>query len=119
MNFFGSFGNTKEEAIAKLMPVADQIIAAHQDGNYSAFKSVITDDLSGKVDEDSFETAYRQIGLELGALISKQLLGCFRREGNPLLLFAAKYSKTEDDVLIHVSFANGSSPPKIDWIWIE
>ena len=101
------------------MPVADQILAAHQDGDYREFKSVITADLSGKVDEDSFVTAHRQIGLELGDLLCKDLLGFFRRDGNPLLLFSAKYSKTEDDVLIHIAFENGSSPPKIDWIWIE
>ena len=119
MGFYGSFGVTKEDALKVLMPVADQIIDAHQNGDYSAFKAVITKDLSSKVDEDSFETAYKQIGFELGNLVSKNLLGCFRRDGNPLLLFSAKYSNTKDDVLVHVLFENGSNPPKIDWIWIE
>ena len=76
VGFSGSFGTTKEDALKVLMPVADQIIDAHQNGNYSLFKVVITKDLSSKVDEDSFETAYKQIGLELGNLVSKDLLGC-------------------------------------------
>lgn len=36
-----------------------------------------------------------------------------------MLLFSAKFSNTEDDILINVKFKDGSEPPLIEWLWIE
>jgi len=119
MNFFGNFGSTDEEALQLLMPVVDRALYAHQVGNYQEYLSIVTSDLAAKVSEEGFLKAHREVAPQLGALQSKKFLASLRRGKNPMLLFAARFSLTEDDVVINVTFKSGTKPPLIEWLWIE
>ena len=119
MNYFGTFGSTEEEALRLLMPVVDRALKAHERGNYQAYLSVITADLAKKVSEEGFLRAYREIAPQLGRLKSKTLLASLRRGQDPMLIFAAKYENTQDDIVINITFKNATPPPLITWIWIE
>ncbi len=119
MNYFGTFGETDKEALQLLMPVIDRALHAHRVGNYQEFVSVITSDLARKITEEGFMKAHHEIAPQLGTLQSKCFLASLQRGKNPMFLFSAKYSGTEDDVLINVTFKSGTEPPLIDWLWIE
>lgn len=119
MNYFGTFGETAKEALQLLMPIVDRALHAHQVGDYQAYLSLITKELAGKVTEESFLKAHREIVPMLGSLQSKVFLASLRRGKNPMLLYSAKFSGTKDDVVINVTFKSGTEPPLIDWLWIE
>ena len=119
MNLFGTFGSTKAEALRLLMPVVDRALHAHQVADYRQFLSVVTDELAGKTSEERFMRAHRDVAPKLGALQSKSFLASLRRNKDPMLVFCAKYSSTQDDILISVTFENGTEPPLINWLWIE
>ena len=119
MNYFGTFGETDQEALQLLMPVIERALHAHTVGNYQEFVSVITHDLAEKITEEGFIKAHHEIAPQLGTLQSKYFLASLQRGKNPMLLFSAKFSGTEDDVLINVTFKSGTEPPLIDWLWIE
>ena len=119
MNYFGTFGETDKDALLILMPVLDRALHAHKVGNYQEYVSIITSDLAGKISEEGFKKAHREISPTLGTLQSKCFLASLQRGKNPMLLFSAKFSGTEDDVLINATFKNGTEPPLIDWLWIE
>lgn len=119
MNYFGTFGSTESEALRLLMPVVDRALHAHQIGNYQEYFSVITSDLAAKVTEKGFLQAHREVAPQLGILQSKSFLASLRRDENIMLLFSAKFSGTEDDIVINVTFKNGTEPPLIEWLWIE
>ena len=119
MNYFGSFGSTEKTALDKLLPTVDHALGAHESGDYDSYLLIITHELSEKVSREGFEKAHTELFPYLGKLGSKTFLGSFKRGLNPMLLFAAKYANTEDDILINVTFKNGTEPPLIDWLWIE
>jgi hypothetical protein len=119
MNYFGTFGTTDKDALQLLMPVVDRALHAHQVGNYQEYLSVITSDLAGKVTEEGFLKAHREEAPKIGSLQSKSFLASLRRGKNPMLLFSAKFSDTEDDIVINVTFKSGTEPPLIEWLWIE
>lgn len=119
MNYFGSFGKDDKQALERLIPVLDQALHAHQVGDYQAFLSVITPELAEQISEDGFAMAFQELAPQLGKLESKSFLAALRRQDNPLLLFAARFAATGDDVLIQAMFKNGTEPPLIDSFWIE
>ncbi len=119
MNFFGTFGSDDKEPLQLLIPVVERALHAHQAGNYQEYLSVITSDLAAKVTKESFMRAHREVAPQFGTLQSKTFLASLRRDENPMLLFSAKFSATEDDIVINVTFKNGTEPPLIDWLWIE
>ena len=119
MNYFGTFGSTDIEALRLLMPVVDRALHAHQVGNYQEYLSVITGDLAGQVTEEGFLKAHREVVPQLGTLQSKSFLASLRRGENPMLLFSAKFSGTEDDIVISATFKSSTEPPLIEWLWIE
>lgn len=109
----------EHEALQLLVPVVDRAIDAHEVGNYQEYISLATSDLASKITENGFLAAHREVAPQLGTLRSKELLASLRRGNNPMLLFSAKFSNTEDDILINVKFKDGSEPPLIEWLWIE
>lgn len=117
--YFGSFGTSKSEALATLMPAVDAILEAHQKGDYDAFLAQITPDLADKISRQGFENAHKEASAELGQLVGKSFLGSLKDKGNPRLLFVATYAGCPSEVLISITFANGSQPPKASWVWVE
>lgn len=119
MDYFGSFGETQAEALARLEPVLETALESHESGDYEAFAQVATDDLRTKVPKENFLKAHQEVAPQLGHRESMRFLASVNRGSNPMLLYAAKYSATADDVLINVTFENRSQPPAIQWLWIE
>lgn len=119
MNFFGTFGLTDKEALQRLLPVVDTALYAHQVGNYQEYLSVITSELAEKVSEEGFLKAHRELAPQLGTLQSKSFLASLSRGNNPMMIFSAKFSGTQDDIVINITFKSGTNPPLIDWLWIE
>lgn len=119
MDYFGTFGDTSDAALARVLPVVDSILEAHETGDYRNFATLVTEELRNKVTDEGFRKAHLEMQPTLGRLQSKRFLGALNRGGNPLFLWAAKYERCADDVLIRIGFKNGTEPPRVDWIWIE
>lgn len=118
MSYFGCYGK-KSEALPLLAPVVGKALHAHQTGNYAAYRAVITDNLAAMVSEEAFVQAYKEVSPLLGQMKSKKFLSSLRRGEDPVLLYKAKFTRTDDDILIQVTFKNHSQPPLIDRLWIE
>lgn len=119
MYYFGTFGSQENIALQKLLPIIDKAIVAHHEGDYQKFKSVITPQLAEQITSANFMKAYQEITPQLGTLISKKFIGAFKKNHNPMLLFVGRYSLTDDDIIIHITFENDTNPPLINGVWIE
>lgn len=119
MNYFGSFGNNKNLALERLLPRVEEILKVHEQNDYDGFGKLITPELANKVTREVFTLANQEMRPNLGTLVSMSYLAAFNRNEDPMLLFCAKYSGTEDDILVTVTFKNNSEPALIDHIWIE
>ncbi len=119
MEFFGSFGDTKANALERLTPVLDSALKAHESGDYALFRSLISDALADKISAQAFRQAHEEIQPQFGELESLHVLAALRRGEDPMLICVARYSKTDDDILIKATFKNATHPPKLDSLWIE
>ena len=119
MHYFGSFGTSEDEALEKLEPILNRALDAHIKGDFESYSELISDKLAGIISKSGFEKAHKEIQPKLGDLVSKTFIASLKRGENPMLLFSAKYSATSDDILINITYKNETSPPQIDWLWIE
>ncbi|GAB5537576.1 MAG: hypothetical protein Rubg2KO_38250 [Rubricoccaceae bacterium] len=119
VNDFGSFGPNETRALAVLSPIVDEMLGAHERGDYDAFSRLATSEFRQKVTEARFRRAFREIAPTLGTRMSTRFLSSSRIDGDPVLHYAAAYSEADEDVLIRVRFRNASTPPAIAWMWIE
>jgi len=119
MDYYGSFGDSKANALERMQPVLDSVLEAHETGDYALFRALVTDAFADKVSERGFKQAREAMHPRLGELVSMHFLASLRRGVNPMLVFVARYGNTEDDVLIQATFRNGTYPPKLDALWIE
>jgi hypothetical protein len=118
-NYYGSYGTSKQAALAVLEPVLDEILRVHELGDYDGFCALITESFQRKISSQSFYKAYQDMRPTLGKLIAKRFVAGLRRGEDPMLIYMATYDAVPDDVLIRVTFANKSNPPRISWLWIE
>ncbi|MEO0558112.1 MAG: hypothetical protein AAF170_08000 [Bacteroidota bacterium] len=119
MNDFGSFGPDEALALARLTPIVDAMLDAHQRGDYTLFSQHATPAFRAEVTEARFARAHREVAPTLGALQSMQFLGARLDDGHPLLRYAVQYADVDGDTRVQVRFTNGTEPPAVDWMWIE
>jgi len=111
-NYFGSYGTTKNEALGALDPVVDKVLDALQYGTYEAYIALLTEEFSTKIESSLFRKAHRSISSIMGNLESRSFLCAIKRQNNPVLVYAARYSESDDTILISVTFKNKTYPLK-------
>lgn len=119
MDYFGSFGSTRDEALDVLLPLVDELLESLGRGDYEAYCALITESLKSKISRESFDKTYEETQPKLGNLQTLRFLGSLNRNGNPRLVFEAKYEACADDILINITFSNDTAPPRVDWMWME
>lgn len=118
-SYFKPFGNNDEEALNNLLPIVNAAIDAHVEGDYQKFSSVCSKRFLSQVTQENFERAYHHFQPQMGAIIAKTLLTVIKQRGQSVLVYVAKFSNTEDDVLIRLAFCIENNKAKIDWMVIE
>lgn len=118
-SYFKPFGNNDEEALNNLLPIVNTAIDAHVEGDYQKFSSVCSKRFLSQVTQENFERAYHHFQPQMGAIIAKTLLTVIKQRGQSVLVYVAKFSNTEDDVLIRLAFCIENNKAKIDWMVIE
>jgi len=118
-SYLTPFGNTQEEALNNLIPIVNLAINAHVEGDYQQFSSVCSKRFLSQVTQESFELAYHQFQPQMGAFIAKTLVTIIKQRGQTVLVYIAKFSMTDDDVLIRIAFCKEGEVIKVDWMYIE
>ena len=118
-SYFKQFGSNKEEALNNLLPLVNLVIDAHVEGDYEKFGSVCSKRFLSQVTKDNFDRANQHFQPQMGAIIAKTLLTAIKQRGQTVLVYVAKFSNTEDDVLIRIALCKENDQAKIDWIVIE
>lgn len=118
-SYFKPFGSNKEEALTNLLPLVNVVIDAHVEGDYEKFSSVCSKRFLSQVTKDNFDRANQHFQPQMGAIIAKTLLTAIKQRGQTVLVYVAKFSNTEDDVLIRIALCKENDEAKIDWIVIE
>lgn len=119
MHYFGFLGDNQEQILDKVTPVLDDILEAHAKQDYALFTKHLHTELTKKVSEKQFLDAAKATTTRLGTCGKKRFLAALRRDNRPMLLWVAKFSNSQNDVLISLIFDQQDDKPVVDWVWIE
>ena len=71
-------------------------------GNYEMYTKDFTDESQKSFTSEIFKDAHHAVDANLGKIKAKQYLGSYQKNGYWVLLWKAKYSKTNEDVLLEL-----------------
>ena len=118
-NYFGKLGATQEQALARAVPMVDGLIKAQDDGEYELFCSFFEDAIKEAVTPEDFANNCQQILETMGTVVEKEFITSLKRNGRPALVFKMKYSNTDEDFLVTITFNDELTPAKAEGIWIS
>ncbi len=82
--------------------MVDGVINGLDSGNYEAYVRDFTDESRKSFTNEIFQDAYKAVGTNLGKIKTKQYLGSYQKNEYWVLLWKAKYSKANEDVLLEL-----------------
>lgn len=118
-NYFGKLGATEEQALVRAIPIVTGLLKAQDDGDYELFCSFFEESIKEGVTPDAFVNNRQQILETMGTVVEKQFIASLKRNGRPALVFKTKYSDTDEDFLVTITFNDELTPAKAEGIWIS
>jgi len=118
-NYFGKLGATQEQALQRAVPMVEGLLKAQDDGEYELFCSFFEEAIKEAVTPDAFTNNRQQILETMGSVVEIEFITSLKRNGRPALVFKTKYSDTDEDFLVTITFNDELIPAKAEGIWIS
>ena len=119
MHYFGFLGSEPTQALESVEPILDDLLAAHEKVNYEQFAGHLQQSVREKMQQQQFQQAATETNKRLGRFLRREFLGGLRRDGRPMLLWAAKFSNSDNDILISLILAQEDDRTAVHWFWLE
>lgn len=119
MHYFGFLGDDQEQVLDKADPILDGILKAHEKKKYDLFARYLGSEQRKNITEKQFLEAAKATNKRLGDYQSRRFLAGLRRDNHPMLLWAAKFSDSEDDIMISLVFEQQDGETVVNWFWVE
>lgn len=82
--------------------MADSVINGLDSGNYEMYVMDFTDESKKSFTNEIFQDAHKAVDSHLGKIKTKQYLGSYQKNEYWVLLWKAKYSKANEDILLEL-----------------
>ncbi|MES9856253.1 MAG: hypothetical protein ABW166_06590 [Sedimenticola sp.] len=119
MHYFGFLGSDQEQVLAKVDTILDDILRAHEKKKYELFTRHLGSKQRENITEQQFLGAAQETNKRLGSYKSRRFLAGLRRGDLPMLLWAANYSNSEDDIMISLVLDQQGDNVVVNWFWVE
>lgn len=91
-----------KDAVQAGQVMADSVINGLDSGNYEMYVRDFTDESKKSFTDKIFQDAHKAVDSHLGKIKTKQYLGSYQKNGYWVLLWKAKYSKANEDILLEL-----------------
>jgi hypothetical protein len=118
-NHFGKLGNDQIQALQKAQPIVNGILKAQDDGDYDAFCAYFEGPLKQNITRDDFHKNQQNIANSMGHVIKTHFVTSLKRTGLVGLVYKCKFSKSDDDFMVTITFNDTVNPPMATGIWIS
>ena len=98
-------GNTNQEVRTIATPILDNILDSIKTDNYVKYVKDFDETMKEAMSETMFVASNQQIQLLFGKYLSRDYLGFLKRGSMTVVLWKARYDKTENDVLIKLTLS--------------
>ncbi len=119
MEYFGFLGNNQEQVLNRVNPILDNILEAHEKKKYDLFIRNLQQEMREKISEKQFHLAAKETHKRLGQYQNRQFLAGLRRDDRPMLVWKAKFSRSENDILMTLVLDQQDSEVVVNWFWVE
>ena len=82
--------------------MADSVINGLDSGNYEMYVRDFTDESKKSFTDKIFQDAHKAVDANLGKIKTRQYLGSYQKNEYSVLLWKAKYSKSNEDILLEL-----------------
>ncbi|MGB6064082.1 MAG: hypothetical protein WBG50_04705 [Desulfomonilaceae bacterium] len=97
----------------------EEIIQGISEGDFTLYSSHFSRAMKEAQTRESFLNLQRRLQKAVGKFQSLQYIGFYRRSGNLVTLFKARFSKEKDDVLITLVLERSGPDPKVTGLWFD
>jgi hypothetical protein len=98
-------GNTDDEVRTIATPILDNILEGIKTGDYAKYVKYFDETMKDALPKPTFVMSNMQIQHLFGQYLSRHYLGFLKKGNMTLVLWKARYDKTEDDVLIKLTLS--------------
>ncbi len=95
------------------------IMKSIESRNYDQYSKDFSDKMKAAQKPDDFMTLCKKIDSSLGKLDSVKFIGFYVHGTETITLFKAKYSKTDDDVLVRLVLDLNNPSKKVVGLWFD
>ncbi|NOZ64455.1 MAG: DUF3887 domain-containing protein [Caldiserica bacterium] len=112
-------GNTNTEVSKIAEPLLDNILEAFKTGNYEKYCRDFDNTLKESVSEKKFRQVRQWLQNTLGSYQSREYLGFLKKGKMSVVLWKAKFDKSEDDVLIKLVVSKRGNKYLVTGLWFQ
>ena len=97
----------------------DNLLKAFAETDYDAYTRDAEEAMKKSLSKGEFERATKATTALFGAIKSRTYLGSLKKQGYIVHLWKARFSSSEDDVLIKLSLTPDESRPQVGGFWLQ
>lgn len=112
-------GKTDKEVQTIAEPILDNILESFETNDYNKYSKDFDDTLKETITEERFLEIARQIDNSIGNYKEKNYLGFLTKGRMTLILWKAKFDKTQDDVLIKLVMSKRGGRYLVTGLWFQ
>ena len=116
---FTTGGNSDDGLRAQVDPIVDNIIDGMRTEDYAKYSRDFSESLKKALTEGAFLRDNRDMRSQLGECKSGEYMGFMNQAGSTMVLYKARFSKTEDDLLIRLSVSKEQDRYLVVGIWVQ
>jgi len=112
-------GETNEEVTAIAEPILDNILQAFEQNDYIKYAKDFDDTLKESISDKKFVEVNQYFQDSLGNYQSREFLGFFVKGKMSVVLWKARYDKSEDDVVIKLVLSKRADKYLVTGLWFQ
>jgi hypothetical protein len=112
-------GNTDEQVRTIAAPILDNILEGIKTGDYAKYVKDFDQTMKDALPQSMFIISNMQIQHLFGQYLSSHYLGFLNKNHQTLVLWKARYDKTEDDVLFKLSLSKRGDKNWVTGLWFQ
>ncbi len=112
-------GQTNKEVQAIAEPILDAVLTGLNDGNYELYAKYFDSTMKNAIPEKKFRQTSEDIAKKMGKYQSRTYLGFLKKANLTVAIWKARFSGSDDDVLVRLVLSPHGDKVEIAGLWFQ
>lgn len=114
-----AIGQTDKEVQAVAEPILDAVLTGLNDGNYALYAQYFDSTMKNAIPEKKFLKVREDIAKKMGKYQSRTYLGFLKKANLTLAIWKARFSGSDDDVLVRLVLSPHGDKVEVAGLWFQ